>query len=194
MARAHKLLGSSSHGANYRTVHPRVYDAHSSTVPVIKEETGTELQSGNGKNKGLLEQENPTKKMVIKLGGGFSNSQKKQNYSGTGMSNWKMVTVSSSQKGNSKYWKAETAVRIGCRKERTKARPLMEVGSSRRICANGSPVMKYKYEANNEDEDGYSSDSSIEGKVRMRSLRSVYADLRSRIPSFSRLNYKLKDY
>ncbi|KAK8645314.1 hypothetical protein V6N13_119154 [Hibiscus sabdariffa] len=170
-ARAHKLLGGSSHTAKYRTVQSGVPEEHSTTGPVVNAEAVIELQSGNGRNKSLLEQENPTKTMVIKQGGRNEGKEKKRNYSGTGISKQKR-TDSSSWKdvakgmfpGNSKYGKAETAMRIDGQKERTKVRLLME--------------------AEDEDEEGYTF-GSIKNKVKTRSLTSIYADIRSLMPAGS---------
>ncbi|KAK8481151.1 hypothetical protein V6N13_010621 [Hibiscus sabdariffa] len=179
MARAHKMLGGSSHTANHRTVQSGVPEEHSTTGPVINEEAVIELQSGNGRNKSLLEQENPTKTMVIKQGGRNERKEKKRNYSGTGISKQKR-TDSSSWKGNSKYGKAETAMRIDGQKERAKVRLLMEAGYQ----------AKDEGEDEDEDEEGYTSGSN-EKKVKTRSLTSIYADIRSLMPAAgsSKLNH-----
>ena len=71
-------------------------------------------------------------------------------------------------------------------KERTDASSLMEGGSSKRACANSSCGLKYKDNA--EDEEHYSSGSSIKKKAKTRSLTSIYDDIRSRMPSSSKLN------
>ncbi|XWS73479.1 hypothetical protein CRYUN_Cryun02cG0132400 [Craigia yunnanensis] len=208
MAQAHRLLGCSSYNSNYRTIRPHVQEEHSSTNPVSNGETVSEIKSTKERNKkSALEQENPSQTMVIEQGGGnagkqifdlVSNSLMKGNCSGTAIANTKWTTVSSSFckgagkgifLGNSKDGKAETAMRIGGstdRKERTDASSLIEGGSSKRSCAKGMCGLKYKEIA--EDEEHYSSGSSIKKKAKTRSLTSIYDDIRSRMPSSSKLN------
>ncbi|PPR87140.1 hypothetical protein GOBAR_AA33551 [Gossypium barbadense] len=80
--------------------------------------------------------------------------------------------------GNSEDGKAETLVRIGC--------SLTEVGSSRGGCAEG----RSREGEDKEEEEG----SSIKKKVRMRSLTSIYEDIRSLMPSSSELNTHPENY
>ncbi|KAB2027976.1 hypothetical protein ES319_D05G068600v1 [Gossypium barbadense] len=196
VARAHKLLGCSSSTCSYHLVWPRVQEEHSPTIPVRNGETVTELQSRNERNKSPLDQKNPTQAMVMEQGGGiagkqildlFSNSPMKENDSGIGISNRKGTKISSASwkgekgmiAGNSEDGKAETGVRIGC--------SLTEVGSSRGGCADGR---SREGEEEEEEEEG----SSNKKKVRMRSLTSIYEDIRSLMPSSSELNTHPENY
>ncbi|XWS52457.1 hypothetical protein CRYUN_Cryun11dG0072100 [Craigia yunnanensis] len=206
MAEAHRLLGCSSYTFNYRTIRPHVQEEHYIANPISNGESVTEIQSTNERNKkSLLEQENPSQTMVIEQGGGnagkqiidlFSISQMKGNCSGTVILNTKRTTVSSSSckgdakgivLGKSKDGKAKTTMKRSGRKERTDASSSMQVGSSRFACADdGCCGMKYKEKA--EAQEHYSCGSSIKKKVKTRSLTSIYDDIRSRMPSSSKLN------
>ncbi|KAG8495248.1 hypothetical protein CXB51_012953 [Gossypium anomalum] len=194
VAQAHKLLGCSSSTCRYHPVWPLVQEEHSITSPVLNGETVTELQSRNERNKSPLDQKNPTQTMVMEQGGGiagkqildlFSNSPMKENDSGIGTSNRKGTNISYASwkgekgmiAGNSEDGKAETGVRIGC--------SLTGVGSSRGGWADCRSRKRDK-----EEEEG----SSIKKKVRMRSLTSIYEDIRSLMPSSSELNTHPENY
>ncbi|KAH1067189.1 hypothetical protein J1N35_032176 [Gossypium stocksii] len=201
VARAHKLLGCSASTCSYHPVWPRLQEEHSPTGPVCNGETVTELQSRNERNKSPLDQKKPTQAMVMEQGGGIAGKQildiwydffytiMKENDSGIGIANRKGTNISSASwkgekgmnAGNSEDGKAETGVRIGC--------SLAEVGSSRGGCADGRP-RKRDEEEEEEEEEG----SSIKKKVRMRSLTSIYEDIRSLMPSSSELNTHPENY
>ncbi|XVE78820.1 hypothetical protein DITRI_Ditri14bG0008600 [Diplodiscus trichospermus] len=213
MAEAHRLLGCSSNTFNYRTIRPHVQEEHSSANPVTKGESVTESQSTKErKQKRPLAQESPSQTMVIEQGGGkagkqmfdfFSISEMKGNCFGTAIVNAKGTTVSSSScKGDAKgifAWKSEdenveTTLSIGgsnSRKGSTNASSSMQIGSLKLSRADGSHGMKYKEKA---EEERYSSGSSPEKKVKTRSLTSIYADIRSRMPSFSKAEWYGSDY
>lgn len=81
--------------------------------------------------------------------------------------------------GKSEDGKAETGLRIGC--------SLTGLGSSRGVGADGRSGKRGR-EEEEEDEDEDEEGSSIKKKVRMRSLTSIYEDIRSLMPSSSELN------
>ncbi|EOY32481.1 Uncharacterized protein TCM_040413 [Theobroma cacao] len=200
MTRAHRLLGCSSYGSNH-TIQSHVQEEHSSTNPVNNGEIGIEIQSTNGRNKKrLLEQENPRQTMAIEQGGGnarkqisnlFSNSQMMGNCSGTTICNTKGTTVSSSScqgdakrifLGNSKHEGAETTMRTGGGRWKEWTDNLM-AGSPRLACPKGSGG----YQDEGEEDEEYSS-GPIKKKVKTRKLTSIYADIRSLMPSSSKVN------
>ncbi|XVF47530.1 hypothetical protein PTKIN_Ptkin03bG0116000 [Pterospermum kingtungense] len=218
MTEAHRMLGCSSCNFNHRTIRPCGREEHSSYNPVNNGETVSETQLTNERNKKTrLEQENPSQKMVLQQRCGnsgkqifdlFCNSQMKGNCSGTSILNTKKAAVSSSFSkgdgkgmfvGNSKDGKAETTLKSGgsiSEEERAEIMSMMEAadalssmeaGIYRCACANSSSRLKLKDKA--EEEEHYSSASPVRKKAKkIRSLTSIYDDIRSLLPLSSKLD------